>query len=208
MAKKQPKRISKVQNARSRLTARQAWLLSGVALISFDLWFGGYNVITTWLAYKDSHAQALQNNTPNQDSNPLVTGTPVNISIPSVNIDLKVLPGYYYPSTKSWTLSLDEAHWGVMTAQANNKSGATFIYGHNRKQVFSSLPKIKERAEAIVTTNKGHSFKYRFVNSSVTSPNDTSLFSYEGKPVLILQTCTGLWYQDRQLFVFDFIKVS
>ena len=208
MAKRRTKRVSKFQKPHLRLTAMQAWLLSGIALISLGLFFGGYNFIFTLWMNRDSHAQALINNEPSRDSAPLVTGTPVHISIPNVNIDLKVIPGQYYPSTRSWTLSLDNAQWGVMTAKANNKAGATFIYGHNRREVFNRLPKIKVGDKALVTTGKGHTFTYEFASSSVTSPDDTSLFSYRGKPVLVLQTCTGLWYQDRQLLVFNFTKVN
>ncbi len=208
MKKTQFKRFRKITKKQLKLTANRLWLLAGIALISLGLLFGGYSFISTWLSYRNSDAQALQNNDPGYNSAPLVEGTPVRISAPSVDIDLEVTPGYYYPTTKSWTLSLDKAHWGVMTTKANNKSGVTFIYGHNRRQVFSALPKIKLGDEALVTTEKGHTFTYKFVKSTVTKPEDTSIFTYKGKPVLVLQTCTGLWYQDRQLFVFDFIKVN
>src|SRR5436190_4068724 len=137
-----------------------------------------------------------------------IKGTPVRLQIPSVGIDLKVIPGYYNTSSKSWTLSLNDAQYGVMTAPANNVEGETFIYAHYRKGVFLTLPKIQPGATATVTTDNNHVFTYMFRDSHVTSPNDTSLFSYKGKPVLVLQTCSGLWYQNRQLFVFDFKEVK
>jgi hypothetical protein len=34
-------------------------------------------------------------------------------------------------------------------------------------------------------------------------PTDATLFEYKGKPILTIQTCSGVWYQNRQLFTFD-----
>jgi len=153
-------------------------------------------------------SQVLNSSSQNDNSGPLVSGTPVHITIPSVNIDLQVIPGYYYPATNSWTLSNDKAQYGVMTAKSNNKEGATFIYAHALDNVFGRLPKILPGQQAIVTTDNGLKFTYSFQQSTVTKPTDTSLFNYKGKPVLILQTCTGAWYQDRQLFVFNLTEIS
>ena len=139
---------------------------------------------------------------------PLIYGTPSRISIPSVGINLQVIPGYFNSSNNSWTLSLTDAQYATNTRPNNNKQGLTFIYAHYRLGVFYTLPKIQPGAQAIVTTANGHTFTYTFRDSVVTSPQDTSLFTYKGKPILVLQTCTGLWYQYRQLFSFDLTKVS
>ena len=40
-----------------------------------------------------SQSQALQSNQPTQNSQPLVNGNPVRLVIPSLGIDLKVIPG-------------------------------------------------------------------------------------------------------------------
>jgi LPXTG-site transpeptidase (sortase) family protein len=193
---------------RNSLRPRHIWLLIGVTLISVSLMLGGYNIITGWLSQRGGHVEALKNNRPAQDANPLITGVPTHINISNVGIDLKVNPGYYYPATQSWTLSLNDAQWGAMTAKPNNKEGDTFIYAHNRVHVFYTLPKVQPGDEAIVTTDNGHIFTYKFVHSTVTVPTDTSLMRYQGKPILVLQTCTGLWYQNRTLFVFDLVKVD
>ena len=95
-----------------------------------------------------------------------------------------------------------------MTRKPNDKSGMTFIYAHYRKGVFYKLPKIKEGETAKVVTENGYTFTYRFRASSVVPPQDTSIFDYKGKPILILQTCTGVKFENRQLFVFDLIKVE
>ena len=153
-------------------------------------------------------SKVLKDTKPVTNSQPQVSGVPVHISIPSVGIDLSVIPGYYNKSNGSWTLSLNDAQWGTMTAKPNNKEGDTFIYAHYRLHVFYTLPKVRPGDQAIVTTDSGHTFTYTFTSSTITSPSDTRLFTYQGKPILILQTCTGAWYQYRQLFVFDLSKYS
>jgi LPXTG-site transpeptidase (sortase) family protein len=193
---------------RKNLNARHVWLLAGLILIAAGLFFGGNNLITGWLSQRGTHVQALQNNQPSQNTQPLITGVPTHLSIPNVGIDSKVDPGYYYPASQSWTLSLNDAQWGVMTAKPNNKAGDTFIYGHNRLHVFYTLPKVQPGDEAIITTDNGHKFTYKYVNNIVTTPTDTSLMTYQGKPILVLQTCTGLWYQNRTLYTFDLVKVD
>jgi len=198
---------------RKQITSLRFQLLVGSALV-----LGGLaGVGLYWL--KTGHAQhsatkpqpiakVIHNTTPAQTDQPMIEGTPTHISISKVGIDLNVIPGYYYPADQSWTLSLNNAQWGTMTSQANNKSGDTFIYAHARVGVFASLPKVVPGDKAVVTTSNGHSFTYSFTSSTITDPTDTSLFDYHGKPILILQTCTGTWYQSRQLFVFDLSGVS
>ena len=195
---------------RSHLSKTNIWLVAGIILISAGLIFGGIGVISSWLnaRHYKVQAQGLKNTKPIVTSAPLITGTPTHISIPNVNIDLPVIPGYYYPKDKSWTLTLDNAQWGTMTSKPNNKEGETYIYAHYRVHVFYTLPKVKSGDLATVTTGNGHIFTYKFINSTVTVPEDTSLFTYKGKPILVLQTCTGAWYQYRQLFVFDLVQVD
>lgn len=195
------------------LKSKRLSLAGGTFFIALGLIIGGL----VWLnVSRGQHSlskpqplsQVLNNNKPKDDGQPLIGGTPVHISIPSVAIDLKIIPGYYYPATKSWTLSLNDAQYATMTAEANNKQGGTFIYAHYRKGVFYTLHKVLPGAEAVITTDTGHSFTYTFSSSTITTPENTSLFNYKGKPILILQTCTGQWYQNRQLFVFNLTKVG
>lgn len=133
----------------------------------------------------------------------VIQGKPISLDIPSVNISVPIIDGVFNAKTQTWTLTLNKAQYAVMTVQPNNKSGNTFIYGHNRREVFNRLPKIKAGAIATIKTDNGHIFTYTFRDSRVTNPSDVSLFEYEGKPILTLQTCTGLFYQNRQLFTFD-----
>jgi len=137
-----------------------------------------------------------------------ISGTPSHISIPAVNISVDIEPGYYNKSSQTWTLSLTKAEYATITSPANNGGGNTFIYGHNRWAVFYKLLKVQDGDEATVTTSNRHTFVYEMTGRHDTSPNDTSLFHYQGPPILTLQTCSGMWYQNRSLFVFKLVKAS
>jgi LPXTG-site transpeptidase (sortase) family protein len=80
------------------------------------------------------------------------------------------------------------------------------LYGHYRPEVFARLQLIKPGSEAIITTDNGYKFYYKLDHVNIVDPNDTSLFTYQGTPELTIQTCTGSFFQKRQLFTFTFEK--
>jgi LPXTG-site transpeptidase (sortase) family protein len=135
-----------------------------------------------------------------------IQGNPVRLIIPSLDLDLKIVPGYYNQQTQEWTLSWDKVQFATITEQPNNISGNTFIYGHESKGVFITLHNIKDGDLAIVKTDNGHTFYYKLSSQYVTNPLDDSVFDYTGKPILTLQTCSGLLFQYRQMFMFDLVR--
>lgn len=136
------------------------------------------------------------------------SGLPNRLQVPSVGIDITVAKGYYNQRTQKWTLSRDKAHFAIMTSRPNSQGGNTYIYGHNRKEVFTRLTKVKPGAEATVFTETGQKFTYRMTKSITTKPEDSSMLFYEGAPILTLQTCTGALYQNRTLYVFELVGVT
>ncbi len=138
----------------------------------------------------------------------IITGKPVRLLIPSLGMDLSVADGVYDPRNGQWTLSTSQVHYALMTVQPNDKQGNTLIYGHYRPEVFAALHTIQPGATAQVVTANGYTFTYTFKNSTVVNPADTSILSYEGRPMLTLQTCTGAFMQNRQLFSFDLVGIK
>jgi LPXTG-site transpeptidase (sortase) family protein len=138
----------------------------------------------------------------------LVTGKPAHLSISSLGIDLAVVDGAYNTKNGTWTLSKDKAHYALPSQQPNNESGNTLIYGHYRKGVFSNLHKLAAGAQVVITSDNGYRFTYTFQKSETVNPADTSLFTYTGAPRLTIQTCTGAFMQNRQLFYFTLTNVS
>ena len=152
-------------------------------------------------------AQAARQTTESQPD--VISGEPVRLTIPSLNIDLQVIPGVYDQQTGQWTLTTDKVQYAVMTPPPNNSSGNTFIYGHYRTGVFATLHDIQPGSEAMIATDNGKTFTYKLASIRTVSPQDSaSVFEYQGAPILTLQTCTGLLFQNRQLFTFNLEKVS
>lgn len=139
---------------------------------------------------------------------PLISGLPEHIALPAVRISVDVAPGYYDKLNGSWSLSSTKAQYAVMTLPPNNKGGNTFIYGHALMNIFGRLLDARAGDLAIVTTYNHHTFTYKLVNQYDIRPNDTSLFNYRGAPILTLQTCSGMWYQNRRILVFSLESVS
>lgn len=137
-----------------------------------------------------------------------VSGKPNFIQLPSRGISLEVAEGSFNRWSQSWTLSDDKAHWATNTMIANNQEGLTFIYGHNTERVFGALNNIQPGDTAIVRTDTGSTFTYKFRDSKEVAPTDVSLFNYKGAPVLVLQTCSGAWSEKRHLLTFDLVEVK
>lgn len=136
----------------------------------------------------------------------IVSGNPVLLSVDGTTIQrLQVVPGEYNAATKLWNIGLNTAHFATITSPANDTEGNTYIYGHNRREVFSSLHTAAIGAVAEVITDNGYRFTYKLTEVKTLAPNDTSIFAYTGKPILTLQTCSGLWFEKRQQFTFDFV---
>jgi len=139
----------------------------------------------------------------------LVYGRPVRIVIPNSGVDLPVDPGYYDSATGQWTLSGYRAQFAMISTLANNITGDTFIYGHNNNYVFGALrhhtPVVG--APALIYTDNGHILQYTFQKSSSLAPEDTSVFSYSGPPIMTIQTCTGSLNEWRTMYQYGFEKV-
>lgn len=133
----------------------------------------------------------------------IVSGKPLKLIIPSLSIDLVVADGAYNAKTGAWTLSRDQAHYALPSAQPNNENGNTLIYGHYRREVFARLHKITPGALVHIDTENGYRFTYTYRNTQAVNPSDTSILAYQGKPQLTIQTCSGAFMQNRQLFYFD-----
>lgn len=138
----------------------------------------------------------------------IISGNPVSISLPSLDLNLPVINGTYNKTTQSWTLTNDKVQYATITPPPNNASGNTFLYGHYRKGVFATLHTIKPGDHIVITTDNGHVFTYAFTSSRETDPADDSVFAASSTPMLTIQTCSGLFFQNRQLFSFSLVGVA
>lgn len=135
-----------------------------------------------------------------------IHGTPIYIDVPSLGISTPVKKGYYNASERRWTISDYTAFFATTTDEINNDSGSTLIYAHNSDELFGRLRSIKSDAKAIVRTANGYEFIYQLSGIENVYPTQTNKLEHEGKPRLILQTCTGWWNETRQLTYFNFVS--
>ena len=103
-----------------------ALLILGLALFVF----GGVNYYRVRILSFSKVPEAVQKSTQNVD-------LPVEIIIPSINIDLKVDPGQIKDGV--WQIS-DSSATFLDTSAAPGSGGNTVIYGHNKKVIFGNLP--------------------------------------------------------------------
>jgi LPXTG-site transpeptidase (sortase) family protein len=147
--------------------------------------------------------QTVQNK---ENNNKLpTTQSPVHLTISSVGIQVDVIKGYFNPKTGQWTLTTDKAQYIADSSPPNMNSGNTYIYGHYRKQVFANLHKLLPGSIAEVQSTDGYIYKYKLRDTYSVSPEDTSVINQNNGPRLTLQTCTGILFQQRQIYNFEFI---
>jgi sortase (surface protein transpeptidase) len=138
----------------------------------------------------------------------LVQGRPIRIVLPSIGIDVSVVEGLYDSQNKTWTLGSNSAFHIATTPLVNNQSGGTYIYGHDIDAVFGKLSHLRIGEEAVVYTDNNKKFIYQYRKIEETSPEDNKYLSYKGDPILMLQTCSGLWSQNRIILTFDLKEYS
>lgn len=194
---------------------RRNWItICSIALVLFGVAVGYrpfgehfFNKQPAGISFNASAASAsvVPKSTPTQQ---VVSGHPVRLQIPSLGFDLSIIDGVYNSKSRTWNLTTNKVQYATITPEPNNVSGNTFMYGHNRREVFEFLYKIRPGAQVLVITNNEHVFTYEYVGAHTTSPSDASLFNYQGPSILTLQTCSGPTYQYRQLFTFKFVSVN
>ncbi len=118
----------------------------------------------------------------------LTDSTPKEIIIEDIGINLPVSEGIIYQGV--WEIStVGATHLDISTRPG--EGGNIVIYGHNRKNIFGSLPKIKKDAVIRVITNDGTIFKYKVVNTMTVKPSAMEYVSPTSAEILTIYTCNG-----------------
>jgi len=150
-------------------------------------------------------AAATTTSTPSTETT--IYGQPVRLSIPRLGINLHIINGTYDTATKGWTLTSTNAQFATITSLPNNVTGDTLIYGHETAAVFEKTNDLVKGDILLIYTSNNHIFDYTYTSSKITSPTDTSVFSYQGGPRVTLLTCNGWFSQNRRLMYFTFNSV-
>lgn len=143
----------------------------------------------------------------------VTAGTPTRIEIIDPNngmhIDLPVELGRFDPVKQAWTLSDTKAYFAAPSLLANDAQGTTLIYGHANPDVFGYLNAIKANvgAYALIHT-KDKTFRYSYQDAQNAQPDDVSVFRNDGPPTLVVQTCSGDWFQYRRMYRFVYERIE
>jgi len=119
---------------------------------------------------------------------------PVEIIIPSINIDLKVEPGQIKNGV--WLIS-DSTATFLNTSAAPESGGNTVIYGHNLKKIFANLPYLSLGQKIIVKTKSGKIYNYIAAEKYFIGPDRVDLVSPTNTDELTVYTCWGLFDSER-----------
>jgi hypothetical protein len=136
-------------------------------------------------------------------ANQVISGTPSSLSVPRLSKTFNVIPGVENYKTGEWTLTWNKVQYATITPKPNNRGGNTLIYGHETAAIFAYLYLLRPGDTVSLTTKNGYIFHYVYQGTYAVNPRDTSLFNYEGAPILTLQTCSGAFFQNRQMYQFS-----
>ncbi len=138
-----------------------------------------------------------------------LSGHPVRVVIPRLQLDLPVKDGGYNADTKTWVLGQGTAFFDTDMANPNNSSGMTLIYGHDTVDVFAPTSALVKGDKVLVKTSNHLQFEYYFISKHDVIPGDVSILNARPtQPELTLLTCSGPTYQTRALMTFKFLRVT
>lgn len=160
-----------------------------VGLLVFS--FGAINYYRVRILSFSKVPQAAIQSTKNID-------IPVEIIIPSVQIDLNVDPGEIKNGV--WLISGSGATF-LNTSAAPGSGGNTVIYGHNLKKIFANLPYLSIGQKISVKTKSGKIYNYVADQKYFVGPDRVDLVSPTNTDELTIYTCWGLFDSQRALVV-------
>jgi len=155
----------------------------GFALISF----GGINYYRVRILSFSKVPEAAAKSTENSD-------IPVEIIIPSVEIDLPVEAGQIKDGV--W-LTSDSAATFLNTSTVPGSGGNTVIYGHNKKMILGNLPYLSLGQKIMVKTQSGKIHTYEVFQKDFVGPDRVDLVSPTSSAELTVYTCWGLFDSQR-----------
>lgn len=123
---------------------------------------------------------------------------PVEIIIPSIQIDLKVDPGQIKDGV--WQISEKSATF-LNTSAPPGSGGNTVIYGHNKQAIFGNLPYLSVGQKITIKTKSGKIYNYIAEKKYFVGPDRVDLVSPSDKEELTIYTCYGLFDGERAVIV-------
>lgn len=121
---------------------------------------------------------------------------PLTISIPSLNLELPIIPAEL--KNGKWQATGEGVSY-LISNPIPGETGNTIMYGHNWTNLLGSLPSLKPGSsiEIVYSDKTTRDFIVEF--TSVVTPDQTSILNQTTDTRLTLYTCTG--FLDSKRFV-------
>lgn len=175
--------LSFLRNLRSRLKLSQVLIFLGFLLLSF----GAVNYYRVRILSFNKVPEEVKITTKELD-------LPIELIIPSIEMDLKVEPGQIKDGV--WQISASNATF-LNTSTPPGAGGNTVIYGHNKKVIFGNLPYLSIGQKISIKTQSGKVYNYITDEKYFVGPDRVDLVSPTNHEELTIYTCWGLFDSQR-----------
>jgi len=122
------------------------------------------------------------------------TSRPILISFPKESFSLSVLPTRIVEG--NWELHDATANY-LVSSRSPGTGGNVIIYGHNTKDVFGLLHRLKVSDPIIIKNNLDQEYSYAVSEITTVKPDQIEVLAPTDHEVLTLYTCTGFLDQKR-----------
>ena len=148
---------------------------------ALDGFFGNIQVLPETIKYKEASANKR----------------PLQIIIPKVSVDLKVLPARIING--KWETTEEGASYMVGSSVPSD-TGNTVMYGHAKSKIFAPLKKLKvDDIIYVLTAEKW--YRYKVAQVKEVNPNETSVVAPSKDATLTLFTCTAFLDSKRLVVI-------
>jgi LPXTG-site transpeptidase (sortase) family protein len=128
--------------------------------------------------------------------------TPTRLTIPSINLDLPILPAHI--KDQKWDITKDGVSYLVKTPVPGTL-GNSVMYGHNWSNLLGNLEEVKTGDIIEVKNSDGNTYAYVIHFVSVVTPDETHIYNNTSDYRLTIYTCTG-FLDSKRLVVTAILK--
>lgn len=123
-------------------------------------------------------------------------GAPQKVQIPSINVNLPVIPSLIH--NKTWETT-DKGVSYLMSTPLPGEKGNSVMYGHNWTSLLKRLPSVKPGDSVLVTMENGTVKKFKVEFTATVNADQTYVIDNTEDSRLTIYTCVG--FLDSKRFV-------
>lgn len=163
----------------------------------------GFLVFSGFLFYQRNFSNPLTFKAKPQVTRNVGVLLPTLIEIPSIKINLPVIPALVHD--KSWETTNSGVSY-LKTTPLPGQNGNSVMYGHNWKSILADLPQVKPGQMIIITMNNGEKKEFKVEYTAIVEPSQTYIIDNTKDSRITIYTCVG--FLDSKRFVVVALPVS